>query len=147
MNYKPIGVAAVVGVVDGIINPAGDTAHVIPHGHLLWRAAAFGAGLYGKEWGHWDPNVAVGLMVSSAALIASRIPAALSGGGFAALGDQVHTAGDTPAALATAAPSGASGAGSAGCSACGGGAHADVVAHAPRLARAHNRGMATSVSG
>jgi hypothetical protein len=103
VNYKPLGVAGAVGIVDGIINPSGDSAHVIPHGHLLFRLAVLGAGFAGERWGGWDKNISQGMIVSSAALLTSRLPAALNGGGIAAFGERVTSTGDRPTVPAAAA--------------------------------------------
>jgi len=78
-------VAIGVGIGDGIVGrvPAVDK---YPSVHTIYRLSAFSAGALGAATAKLPDEVSGALMISSAALLASRIPAAVTGGGWQQFG-------------------------------------------------------------
>jgi len=78
-------VAIAVGIGDGIVGrvPAVDK---YPSVHTIYRLSAFGIGAYGALSEKLPDQVTAPMMIASATLLASRIPAAVSGGGWQQFG-------------------------------------------------------------
>ena len=74
-------VAALVGIGDGIVGrvPAVDK---YPSVHTIYRLTAFGVGAAGALTEKLPDQVSSPMMIASTALLASRIPAAVTGGGW-----------------------------------------------------------------
>lgn len=78
-------VAVAVGIGDGIVGrvPAVDK---YPSVHTIYRLSVFSAGAAAAITEKLPDQVSSPMMIASAALLASRVPAAVSGGGWQQFG-------------------------------------------------------------
>lgn len=86
MKWSPLAAATGVGLVDGLLDtPA--SGKVFSYDHLALGVAVLGAGYFAERSGRYDPNLNYGAMTAAAALLFSRLPAALSSKGLHAYGE------------------------------------------------------------
>jgi hypothetical protein len=84
MNYMPLGVAAAVGLGDGLIE---NEVKSVKYAKLGWDVGAVALGFYFDRTRRHDPNMNYALMTSGVALIFSRVPRAFQHGLATAFGD------------------------------------------------------------
>ena len=75
---------------DGIVGRVG-VVDKYPNVHTVYRLGVLSAGLVG-EVADWEPRISEPLVLVSLGLLASRLPAAVSGGGWQAFGNVVPAA-------------------------------------------------------
>ncbi len=89
MDYVPMAVGAGVGLGDGVLGQIANSPNagfLERWKHTLYRAGVVALGAAGDALWGWSPDVSYGLMTSGMTLLASRIPAAIGGGGTNAFG-------------------------------------------------------------
>lgn len=96
MKYTPLGVAAAVGVMDGVIDehrqsqPAG-TKSAVPYPLLAYEVGVVALGFVSHKLRKLDPNANYAMMTGGTAILFSRIPGAIHAKSLhVAFGDSVN---------------------------------------------------------